>query len=152
MSLRIRLFAAVLLASAAFSQAALAGACAPQGADPAEAVRQLYAAVNRGDSASAAHLLAPGFYAFDHGQRMSGAELTAQVDEIRRSRPPYTWTVEYVDAHVACAMAWVSYTNRHVPTPGATVPLKAYLESVVLVWLDGGWKLQFFHSTPAQVQ
>src|SRR5580658_1477401 len=148
MFFRSHLFAAVLLAAACSGQAALAGTCAPQGADPAETVRQLYAAVTRGDSAAVSSLFAPGFYAFDHGQRMSGADLASQVDEIRKRRIPYIWTVEDADAHVACDTAWVTYTNRHVPLPGASVPPKAYLESVVLVWLDGDWKLRFFHSTP----
>lgn len=151
MSWKIRAGAALLSATAAVSQPVLAGSCAPRTAHPAEVVQQLYAAVNRGDSAFVAHLFAPGFYAFDQGRRMTGPELTAQIDEIRNSRPPYTWTVEVVDAHVTCGMAWVSYTNRHVPLPGASVPLKAYLESVVLVWLGGSWKLEFFHSSPAQL-
>jgi hypothetical protein len=90
---------------AAFSPTAIAGACAPQRADPADSVRKLDEAVNLGDSASVSRLFGRGFYAFVNGQRMSGPDVAAEIDKIRNARPPYTWTVEHVDTQVACTMA-----------------------------------------------
>lgn len=150
MYFRLFFFTSMLIVSVIHGPAALAGPCAPKGIDPAKTIERLYAAVSRGDSAALSRLFAPGFYAFDHGQRMSGADLVSQVDEIAKRRPAYTWTVEDADGHATCNTAWVTYTNRHIPLPGADVRPTAYLESAVLVWLDGGWKLRFFHSTPAQ--
>jgi ketosteroid isomerase-like protein len=145
-----RLFAVVLLASAGSAQASVVQSCAPKDADPVQTVRQLYAAVTRGDTAAVSRMFAPGFYVFDHGRRMTGAELASQVDEIRKQKIPYIWTVEDAEGHVTCDTAWVTYKNRHIPIPGSNVLPKDYLESVVLIWLDGDWKLRFFHSTPAQ--
>ena len=148
MSRGLCMFAAIALMVAGASRAAHAS-CAPRNADPVQTIRQLYAAVTRGDSLAVSRLFAPDFYAFDKGERMTGAELADQVDQIRKAKLPFIWTVEDAEPHVSCDVAWVTYTNRHVPLPGATAQPAAFVESVVLVWRGGMWKLRFFHSTPA---
>ena len=129
---------------------ARASSCAPRSADPVQTIRQLYAAVTKGDTATVMGMFTDDFYAFDRGKRMTAADLGAQVDKIRMLRPALVWTVEDADAHVLCDTAWVTYENLHVPTNGKGA-VKGYLESVVLIWRAGTWKLRFFHSSPAAV-
>jgi ketosteroid isomerase-like protein len=149
MSVKSRLFVGTLLAAAGLAEAA--AACAPQAApDPAETLRRMFAAAMNSDKAAMLKEFEPDFYAFDGGKRLSGPELSGIVDMMRAKGQTYVWTVNDPDVHVACDMAWVAYVNRGSVTDKNGTQPRIWLESAVLDWRDGAWKLRFLHSTRVQ--
>ena len=149
---RPALAAAVLiagtLAASAAAGAAAAPRCAPPSAgDPADSVRRMYAAAMKLDREGIQREFAPDFYAFDGGKRFSGPELIELIRRAQESGKTYAWSVTEPEIHVSCDLAWATWTNRGAITDASgTTPL-TWLESAVLVWRDGAWKLSFFHST-----
>ena len=150
--LTLAAIAAVFLATG-IAEAAEAKSCAPKAApDPSDTIRQMYAAAMKNDKPAMLQALEPDFYAFDGGRRFSRTEFVGIVDMIRAKGQTYAWTVNDPDVHVACDTAWVTYVNRGTVTDTSGTQPRVWLESVVLDWHDGAWKLRFFHSTPGPAQ
>lgn len=126
---------------------AMARPCAPQSADPVDAVRQMYSAAMAGDRVRTVAAFTPDGYLFDGGVRftpegIAGVILKAEVAGLKPR-----WNIEDPESHVACDLAWTTWTNRGTFTTPAGVEPKMWLESAVLVWQKGAWKIRFFHST-----
>jgi hypothetical protein len=138
----------VALAVLAVPGLARATPCAPALAPhPVDTVRAMYAAAMAGDKAGVTATFAPDFHAFDVGKRYSAAEFAGIVDALRAMHVTMAWTVNTPRETVSCDVAWLDWDNRGSATDAhGTVPLE-WLESAVLRWQDGAWKIAFFHST-----
>ena len=108
----------------------------------------MYAAAMKGDKPAMLAELEPDFYAFDGGRRFSRTEFAGIVDLIRSRGQTYMWTVDDPDVHIACDTAWVAYVNHGSVTEASGTTPRVWIESAVLDWRGGDWKLRFFHSTP----
>lgn len=112
-------------------------------------MRAMYSAATANDLALFDAQLAPGFYAFDGGQRFDGDALMHMVMDYHAKGVSFVWTVTKPDVHVFGDHAWIAYTNAGSITmsPGATPTPLTWLESASLVKIGGAWKIAFFHST-----
>jgi len=128
----------------------IAGTCAPGSAEPVDAVRQMYAAAMAGDRAQTVAAFAPDAYLFDGGVRFTPEAIADFILKAEAAGLKPRWTIEGVESHVACDLAWSSWTNRGTFTTAAGTEPKLWLESAVLVWRNGAWKIRFFHSTAAR--
>ncbi len=146
---RIHLSALVAVAALAASAAAASAApCAPAGADPVDAVRRMYAAATAGDRARTIAAFTPDGYLFDGGARFTPEGITDLILKVEASGVSPRWTIEGPDSHTACDLAWATWTNRGTFTSAKGAEPRVWLESAVLVWSDGVWKIRFFQSTP----
>jgi hypothetical protein len=142
--------AAALVMTIAACGSAHAETCAPKTApDPADTLKRMYAAAMKPDREAVLREFAPDFYAFDGGRRLSGTELADLATAAHAAGKTYAWSVEAPEVHLACDTAWVAYVNRGSVTDATGTHPLTWLESAVLVWRDGAWKLSFFHSTRA---
>lgn len=129
------------------AQPARATACAPEDAAAAQAIRDMYAALTRDDGEALSRLFAPDFYAFDVGKRFTGPELVALIHSLHAAGKTFVWNVVDPQPHVACDMAWVTWENRGAIGDASGTREVTWLESAVLRWTDGAWRIVFFHST-----
>ncbi len=136
-----------LAALALSAGAAIAGPCAPASADPVEGVRQMYAAAMAGDRAGTIAAFAPDGYLFDGGVRFTPEGIADFILKAEAAGLKPRWTIEDPESHLACDLAWATWTNRGTFTTAAGVVPKQWLESAVLVWRNGAWKIRFFQST-----
>lgn len=137
-------------ALAVSTSAAIARPCAPKSADPVDAVRQMYAAAMAGDRARTVAAFVPDGYLFDGGVRFTPEGIADFVLKAEGAGLKPRWTIEGSESHVACDLAWTTWTNRGTFTTAAGVEPKLWLESAVLVWQNDTWKIRFFHSTTVQ--
>jgi hypothetical protein len=136
--------AAVLVAGAAQA----APTCAPKGAakDVEAAVRGWFAAFARDDFDAGYALQTPAFYAYDGGKRFDGKELGELLKSIHASGRKIEWNLGQINVHMGCDKAWTAWVNRGAGgTPGAMEPV-VWLESAVLGYEGGRWRLEFLHS------
>ena len=105
--------------------------CARPGAakDVEAAVRGWFAAFAREDYAAGYALQAPGFYAYDGGKRFNGTELGELLRTAKAAGSRVEWNLHDLDVHVACDQQPVTW-----------------LESMVLGYADGRWRVEFLHS------
>lgn len=137
-----------LFALTLWSSPALAAPCAPASAPHAvETVRAMYAAAMAGDKGGMVATFAPGFHAIDTGKVYSAEAFGGLVDYLKSAHMTMAWTVNDPHETVACDVAWVDWDNRGSATTAAGTKQLEWLESAVLRWQDGAWKLAFFHST-----
>lgn len=132
------------------TSAAMAGPCAPQSADPVDAVRQMYAAAMAGDRERTVAAFAADGYLFDGGVRFTPEGIADFVMKAEAAGMKPRWNIEGPESHVACDLAWTTWTNRGAFTTTAGVEPKLWLESAVLIWQNGIWKIRFFHSTAVE--
>ena len=144
-------YAALCSLIALGSTPATAATCAPAQANPEAAVRQMYAAIAAGDRARTIAAFTEDAYLFDGGKRFTPAGITDTILQAEAAGLKPRWTVESPDSHVACDLAWTTWTNHGSFTTPTGVEPKLWLESAILVWQDGRWKIRFFHSTPVKV-
>lgn len=139
---------AAVLAASAWPLLAQAAPCAPASAPHAvETVRAMYAAAMAGDKAGMVATFGPGFRAFDTGKAYSAEAFSGLVDYLKSAHVTMAWTVIEPHETVACDVAWIDWDNKGSATDAkGTRPIE-WLESAVLRWQDGAWKLVFFHST-----
>jgi len=113
-----------------------------------EAVRTMFDALSDRDMARYRSVMAPGFYAFDMGKRMTADELTEVVEDAREAGMNFDWKVTEPKVRVQGPMAWVTYVNRGAMQRGDNRQALTWLESAVLRKDAGAWRIQFLHSTP----
>lgn len=122
--------------------------CAPaDGAAAAQVVRAMYAALRVDDSAAVDRLFTPDFYAFDGGERFTGPGLFAMVKDLHGAGKTVVWEVLEPTTHLACDVAWLTWENRGSIADASRTREITWIESAVLRWSDGGWRMAFFHST-----
>ena len=136
---------AAILLSAGHVQAQT---CAPSDPAPvAQTLRDMYAAAMADSAPGMQASFAPDFYAFDGGRRLSAAELEALVKGLHAAGKIYVWTVQEPQVHLVCDTAWITYVNRGSVTDVGGTQALTWLESAVLRYDGGRWRIQFFHST-----
>ncbi len=143
----IALWGAAALALAASVGTAAAQTCAPASAEPVDAVRQMYAAAMAGDRAKTVAAFTSEGYLFDGGARFTPEGIADFILKAEAAGVKPRWNVVAPESHVTCDLAWATWTNRGTFTTAAGDEPKLWLESAVLVWRDGAWKIRFFHST-----
>jgi hypothetical protein len=139
---------------AVLGSAAEARTCAPASArDQVEAtVRGLFVAAAADDDASWAKLLGPDFYAYDAGKRFDGPQLLATIKESHKSGRKLQWHIEDVEVHVDCDWAWENHVNRGAVGDANGMQPMNWLESTVLTYRKGQWRVVFLHSTRSPPQ
>ena len=125
--------------------------CAPMPQAQQEVVkvmRQMYAALQKDDLASFQTQVTPDYYAFDVGKRFTAESLVALIKMLHTQGMKFEWTVTDPEVHVACNHAWVTYTNLgSIEIADGKKPAE-WLESALLEYREGAWRIRFFHSTP----
>jgi hypothetical protein len=148
----VGLFAAGLALVVAGSASAAAPKCAPAGAAKGveEAVRGWFGAFVRDDYAAGYALQAPGFYAYDGGERYDGTALGELLRKLKAGGTRLEWRLHDMDVHVACDQAWAAWINTGAAgTVGAMQPV-TWLESMTLRYEGGRWRIEFLHSDRAK--
>jgi ketosteroid isomerase-like protein len=124
--------------------------CATRSADAVtETMRDMYAALSAGDDARLTSIFTSDFYSFDAGKRFDGPALAALVKDAHKAGKKYVWTVNEPDVHVQCDGAWIAYVNRGSVTDASGATPVTWLESAVLRFETGRWRIAFFHSSRA---
>jgi len=144
----------IVLASAGGAAALLFGLgcsaatnCAPGTAEPVDAIRHMYEGAMAGDRAKTLANFDTEAFMFDGGARFTPDGIMDVIIKSEAAGMKPVWTVEGVESHVSCDLAWAAWTNHATFTTTAGSTPKTYLESAVFVWRDGSWKVRFFHST-----
>lgn len=142
------LAAVVLLAA---QPAAAAPACAPKAEAPAvNAVVGMYAALKAGDRARWAAVVTPDFYAFDGGAKFTGDGLLALIKTAQAQGKSYEWTVNEPRVRIDCTLAAVTYVNLGGVTDSTGRIPVTWLETALLTWDKGAWKVSFLESVRAK--
>jgi hypothetical protein len=94
----------------------------------------------------------PTMYSFDVGQRFEGRALADLIAEVLADGVELNWSLGPMDTKVSCNVAWSQWVNTgSAGTPPNVNPV-SWLESAVLVYRDGRWKIDFFHSQRARAE
>jgi ketosteroid isomerase-like protein len=111
------------------------------------AVNTMFAAVGADDRQQLNSVVAPDFYIFDGGVRLSADSLLTLMRAQYAAGKRYEWNVTDPDVHVSGNTAWIAYTNRGSIYDGAGSANQEWLESAFLEKQAGTWKVVFMHST-----
>ena len=112
-----------------------------------EAVRSMFAALSAEDIPKLRAVIAPDFYAFEAGGRITGDALIDLMKKAHAAGKVYVWTVNEPEVHIDGSMAWVTYVNRGSIKDASETKNVSWLESAVFRKENGSWRIQFFHST-----
>jgi hypothetical protein len=113
----------------------------------AQALRLMYVALTKEDTAQLRAVTTPDFYAFDGGEQFSGDELMALIKRSHAAGKVFVWTVPEPKVRIEGTVAWITYLNRGSVQDAAGKKDVSWLESAVLLKEAGIWRIQFFHST-----
>jgi ketosteroid isomerase-like protein len=114
-----------------------------------ETVREMYAAASVDDMAGLARIFTADFYAFDVGKRFDGMALAELIKAAHADGKRFIWTVTEPEVEIAGDWASISFVNRGSVGDAAGMTPVTWLESAVLRFEDGRWRVRFFHSTRA---
>lgn len=146
----MRRFAAALLAVLALAPAARAAPCpATAPAEIAQTIEDMYAAVSVNDAAKASAFMAPDFYLFEGGVRMSGPQILARMKELSAKGMAYAWSVTQPDVRVFCNDAFIAYVNKGSMTDAAGAHPLTWLESGLLHYDGKAWRIEVMQSVRA---
>lgn len=112
-----------------------------------EAVRSMFAALSAEDILKLRTVIAPDFYAFEAGGRITGDALIDLIKKAHAAGKVYVWTVNEPEVHIDGSTAWVTYINRGSIKDASETKNVSWLESAVLRKEKDNWRIQFFHST-----
>jgi len=107
----------------------------------------MFVAARADDLPALLALTTPDFYAYDGGKRFTAQALMDFIKKLHAAGKHYEWNVTNPEAHVACNMAWVTYVNQGFIEEAGGHQDMSWLESAVLEYGNGQWRLRFFHST-----
>lgn len=142
--------AALLCAQAAYAQAS---SCPDPATAKVEVERTIHAYFDalRGEGDTPfENLTTSSSYAFDVGERFEGRAPADVIIEALEDWVEINWTLGPMDTKVRCDVAWSAWENTgSAGTPPNVRPAR-WLESAVLVYGDGRWKIDFFHSQRAR--
>ena len=122
----------------------------PAAADQAQVVevmRSMFVALAAEDIPKLRAILAPGFYAFEAGGRITGDALIDLMKKAHAAGKVYVWTVNDSEVHIDGSMAWITYLNRGSIKDSSETKNVSWLESAILRKEAGNWRIQFLHST-----
>jgi ketosteroid isomerase-like protein len=112
-----------------------------------EAVRSMFADLAAEDIPKLHAVIAPDFYAFEAGGRITGDALIDLMKKAHIAGKVYVWTVNEPEVHISGDIAWITYVNRGSIKDASGTKDVTWLESAVLQKERGDWRIQFFHST-----
>ena len=112
-----------------------------------EAVRTMFAALSSENIPKLRAVIAPDFYAFEAGGRITGDALIDLIKKAHEAGKTYVWTVNEPEVHIDGSVAWVTYINRGSIKDASETKEVSWLESAVLRKEKDNWRIQFFHST-----
>jgi hypothetical protein len=144
-----RFFAVLLLCLPLTSFAA---ECAPPGGETQVAVRiqSWFDAMASEDARTWNQIVEPTFYAFDANRRLDGNALFEMVRTAHKAGVKILWRLDEIDVHIDCTTAWFSLMNHGaVGNTSGNQPV-SWQESGVFDYVQGQWKLRFFHSNRVQ--
>lgn len=124
-----------------------AGPAAAAQAEVVEVVRSMFTALAAEDIPKLREIIAPDFYAFEAGGRVTGDALIDLMKKAHAAGKIYTWTVNEPQVRIGGDMAWVTYVNRGSIKDATETKNVSWLESMVLRKDQGRWRIQFLHST-----
>ena len=114
-----------------------------------EVVRSMFAALSAEDNPKLRSLIAPNFYAFEAGGRITGDALIDLMKKAHAAGKVYVWTVNEPEVHISGDIAWITYVNHGSIKDASGTKDVTWLESAVLHKEKGTWRIHFFHSTRA---
>jgi len=112
-----------------------------------EAIRSMFTALAAEDVPKLRAILAPDFYAFEAGGRITGDALIDLMKKAHAAGKVYAWTVNQPEVHIDGGTAWVTYVNRGSIKDASETKNVSWLESVILRKDESIWRIQFLHST-----
>ena len=119
-------------------------------ADVEQTIRDFFVALRGEGDVAFEDVATSSMYSFDVGQRFEGRELADVIIEALGEGVEINWTLGPMDTEVRCNVAWSQWENTgSAGTPPEVRPVR-WLESAVLVYEDGRWKIDFFHSQRAR--
>jgi hypothetical protein len=124
--------------------------CAPAANAQNEVIgimRQVFVAARADDLPALLAITTPDFYAYDGGKRFTAQTLMDFIKKLHAAGKLYEWNVTNPEAHIACNMAWMTYVNQGSIEDAGGRQDMSWLESAVLEYGNGQWRLRFFHST-----
>lgn len=151
MILRNLCIAALLITTTQSTPAFAADAqCAPPSPDAvAETMREMYAALMVDDEPRLQGILMPDFYSYDGGKAFDGPGLAGLVKDAHKKGSKFVWTVNEPKIQLHCDWAWIAYVNRgSIADASGTKPV-TWLETAVLRYDAGRWRIALFHSSRA---
>lgn len=142
--------------AAAFALPHSVAAQSPQCPDPAQAradveqaIRDFFDALRGKEGVPFESVTTPSMYSFDVGERFEGRALADVIIQALGEGVEINWSLGPMDTKVRCDVAWSAWENTgSAGTPPNVNPVR-WLESAVLVYEDGRWKIDFFHSQRA---
>lgn len=149
-----RLFAAIALVAAVPAPVHAEGPACPD-AVPARAeiertIQAFFDGLRLGDKEPLKQTITETFYAFDVGARFPGTKLGESIRAALDRGVVINWNLGPMDIEVRCDVAWSQWENSgSAGTPPDVAPVR-WLESAVLVYEEGRWKIDFFHSQRAR--
>jgi len=124
--------------------------CAPaaRAQDEVTAVlRTLFAAARADDLPGFRALTTPDFYAYDNGAEFAGDALMKLIQQLHAAGKKFEWNVTEPRVHASCNLAWITYVNRGAVADASGRQEMTWLESAVLEYGDGQWRIHFLHSS-----
>jgi ketosteroid isomerase-like protein len=110
-------------------------------------IKQMYVAARADDLPALVAVTTPDFYAYDGGKRFTAQTLMDLIKKLHAAGKHYEWNVTDPEVHIACNLAWATYVNRGSIEDAAGRQDMTWLESGVLEYRNGHWRMCFFHST-----
>ena len=150
--LRAGSFAGCTLATLMFQAAHADPGCTPAASAPKDvvgAMESLYGSLRRDDLTGFREITTSDFHAYDGGVEFEGDALARLVMKMHASGKLYDWSVVDPTVHVICDTAWITYVNRGWMQDSTGRQDMTWLESAVLQFQGGRWRVRFFHSTRA---
>jgi Domain of unknown function (DUF4440) len=127
-------------------------ACAPAGKAPDQvvsAIKSVFAAARADDLAGFNAIAEPEFYAFDGGRLFAGTALMSFIQQAHAAGKVFEWNVTEPKVHVSCNLAWITYVNKGAVQDSSGRQEVTWLESAILDYANGHWRIRFLHSTRA---
>jgi hypothetical protein len=145
----------MMLATLGAQAAAPKSSCAPTAtaeADITAVARSVFAAARADDLPGFRALTTADFYAYDNGLLFTGDELMSFIKQAHAAGKKFEWSVTDPKVHVACNLGWITYVNKGSIEDTSGKRDMTWLESEVLEYTDGHWRVHFLHSTRAAPQ
>ncbi|MGI9469169.1 MAG: nuclear transport factor 2 family protein [Rubripirellula sp.] len=111
-----------------------------------EPVKALFAAMSKQDGKAMQDTSTKDFQLLEHGEEWSMQKLVDVVQANGKSHERKNF-FKQIRARQTGDMAWVSYWNKAEIQRATELKIIVWLESAVMVKVDGEWKIQMLHST-----
>ena len=111
-----------------------------------EPVKDLFAAMSRQDGKAMQETSTEDFQLLEHGEDWTMQKLVAVVKANGKPHQRKNF-FKQIRARQTGDLAWVSYWNKAEIQRATELRVIVWLESAVMVKVDGNWKIQMLHST-----